>query len=941
MSISREPWLGTNPRYQQSHRWPHRHGSELRPPQYFKFTQPHKLVTIAAHMRFLPVLTIRHGATGSRGGTSSMDTDPRASGLARRFTRNLLSRIGFRAATGGPNRHRNNRRRRRLHTTGGLLLLGVILLVAACSGSSGDPADGSASSTDSSTTSQLSGAGAGQDGSTGSGTGSGSGDAAGDPADGGESEAAQPLPGSRTAIIFTSTDGSALGDSRTVFSVTDTTTNESFTVPVVGNLADTRAELEVPPGTYRISTTGPSVSGQASYTVRDFEPVEVTIAAPTADAPEQVATIDFGLDVQVTALELRIEDVTATSISLSWVNNSDISITEYVLRRTDGSVAVTDPSGGQAVPLSSPTADSARVRGLTPETEYTFTLFATADDGRPLRYKSLSVTTASLSGDLPSFALAPNTIVPTDLDSLNPESIDGVRVRVTLAPGNTGRASTSPLPGVDPTAFESGGCVVGAPFLLTTDVAGDDAFYGVIESCDSGASGFRQTGGGTTAVVNSDVPMAAVFTYFDFSSSTEATCIDLESGRRLDAAAPECAGGLDSDGDGVPDSTELAAGTDPSLSDSDADGVSDYDELYVLGTDPLNSDSDFDTLLDTEGFDFGTDPLSVDSDGDGCLDPAELALGRDPANPADGSSPCPAPEGVESWESLLDGLKEGDEALFQPEEPAGPDIADLGDAQQLGSGEVQVTLLWDSGDDLDLYVTDPNGEQIYFDAPNSSSGGFLDVDDRGGDCTEAVTRAENVFWETGAPSGTYTVEVQNFEACGDSAVARLQVRVGGELVVDRGVNVGVDGPITFTVDRTAANGSRPVVTVASDLSSAPSAGPRSRLARGPKVECEAEGEAVILLNPYVGPYNKTDFSLRWWGITWDVELGVKASVNPKVSVSGTYSCALDLPSQTFQLTTYPVPINLELAPVVEGAAQASINLEGPSAELTIGIKSTG
>lgn len=85
----------------------------------------------------------------------------------------------------------------------------------------------------------------------------------------------------------------------------------------------------------------------------------------------------------------------------------------------------------------------------------------------------------------------------------------------------------------------------------------------------------------------------------------------------------------------------------------------------------------------------------------------------------------------------------------------------------LGTGDVQVTLIWNSTNDLDLWVTDPKGEKIFFGYPSSFSGGELDVD-ANADCREDVTSqpVENIFWRVGsAPLGEYTVEVNYFKQC--------------------------------------------------------------------------------------------------------------------------------------------------------------------------------
>jgi uncharacterized protein YfaP (DUF2135 family) len=75
-----------------------------------------------------------------------------------------------------------------------------------------------------------------------------------------------------------------------------------------------------------------------------------------------------------------------------------------------------------------------------------------------------------------------------------------------------------------------------------------------------------------------------------------------------------------------------------------------------------------------------------------------------------------------------------------------------------GGGAVKVTLSWESAVDIDLHVTDPNSEEIYYSHTTSASGGTLDVDDRDGG-TALVPAVENIFWDTNAPSGTYTVTV--------------------------------------------------------------------------------------------------------------------------------------------------------------------------------------
>jgi hypothetical protein len=84
---------------------------------------------------------------------------------------------------------------------------------------------------------------------------------------------------------------------------------------------------------------------------------------------------------------------------------------------------------------------------------------------------------------------------------------------------------------------------------------------------------------------------------------------------------------------------------------------------------------------------------------------------------------------------------------------------------KVGSGDVQISLSWSTASDLDLHVVGPDSVEIYYGNPTSPSGGTLDLDSNAG-CSSG-TGNENVTWPTGqAPSGTYTVRVDDYAACG-------------------------------------------------------------------------------------------------------------------------------------------------------------------------------
>jgi hypothetical protein len=83
--------------------------------------------------------------------------------------------------------------------------------------------------------------------------------------------------------------------------------------------------------------------------------------------------------------------------------------------------------------------------------------------------------------------------------------------------------------------------------------------------------------------------------------------------------------------------------------------------------------------------------------------------------------------------------------------------------------ELRFSLLWNDTNDLDIHVTTPSGEVIFYQDRNSSCGGELDVD-----CNASMPYTtepvENVQWEVGhAPTGTYEVLVHFFGSHGTSA----------------------------------------------------------------------------------------------------------------------------------------------------------------------------
>jgi hypothetical protein len=114
---------------------------------------------------------------------------------------------------------------------------------------------------------------------------------------------------------------------------------------------------------------------------------------------------------------------------------------------------------------------------------------------------------------------------------------------------------------------------------------------------------------------------------------------------------------------------------------------------------------------------------------------------------------------------------------------------------QGGGGDVQISLAWDNEADLDLWVTDPAGERIYYGNRSSASGGQLDVDDRNG------FGPENIFWPEGeAPEGTYRVQLDHYSGPAPSGY-RILLIVGERAQTFSG-SIGDDQTLditTFTV----------------------------------------------------------------------------------------------------------------------------------------------
>jgi tRNA (guanosine-2'-O-)-methyltransferase len=98
------------------------------------------------------------------------------------------------------------------------------------------------------------------------------------------------------------------------------------------------------------------------------------------------------------------------------------------------------------------------------------------------------------------------------------------------------------------------------------------------------------------------------------------------------------------------------------------------------------------------------------------------------------------------------------------------------------TGLMQVTASWNTGADIDLYVTGPLGDTLSFQRPSTPSGGLVDHSGRG-DCVDMPNpRIENIRWVGARPmDGIYEIETHYWGECigrGGPTSVTISVAVG-------------------------------------------------------------------------------------------------------------------------------------------------------------------
>jgi hypothetical protein len=101
-------------------------------------------------------------------------------------------------------------------------------------------------------------------------------------------------------------------------------------------------------------------------------------------------------------------------------------------------------------------------------------------------------------------------------------------------------------------------------------------------------------------------------------------------------------------------------------------------------------------------------------------------------------------------------------------------------ATDLADADIAVTVRWTGASDVDLHVTDPNGEEVYYANEQTPEGGRLDLDSNAG-CSIDNVNQETISWpKDAAPDGAYTIVVEYFSDCDQpSAPWTLTLNVQG------------------------------------------------------------------------------------------------------------------------------------------------------------------
>ena len=111
-------------------------------------------------------------------------------------------------------------------------------------------------------------------------------------------------------------------------------------------------------------------------------------------------------------------------------------------------------------------------------------------------------------------------------------------------------------------------------------------------------------------------------------------------------------------------------------------------------------------------------------------------------------------------------------------EPDESELDSVLDSLNAGTGEITISMLWDTDDDLDLHVETPDGSEIYY-GNREDAGGYLDVDANVGGRT-MDNPVENIYFDSPS-AGTYSVWIEDYSDRTDGTTSYLvRVTVGDQ-----------------------------------------------------------------------------------------------------------------------------------------------------------------
>lgn len=705
-------------------------------------------------------------------------------------------------------------------------------------------------------------------------------------------------------VVFASTDGTATIGSRSVFILRNVQTGESMLIPVRGNGANTASEVFVRPGTYDVIPPAPSVDGYKTYTTKEVSKNRITVAS--GGAPQMVT---FSLDTQIAPVVMQADKVTANTVTLNWGTLAGVTVRGYTIVRTDGDREAASETAGVVVANVPGTTSSVEAQGLAANRKYTFTLFATASDGSKLPTRSVTVSTARVTGGTQSsYAVAPNTITPQDFASLRAEAVSETSVRVAL-PANVTRSSSSNMPGLADGGLRGNDCVVGTPFLVTTDVAGDKSFYGLIDACEG-------SGSAASAIVNRDVPLSAVFDYFRISTDDYSGCYDTETGKELPGGVAACRQ-ISQQGP--------TAGAAPV-----GDQQSGVASAPPAGSATLPFDQQTDLVREKRYWSqSGSHYLVFQADGNLVVYRADggyvWGLDRQPNADfrrigrvtwqADGNLAAYTADNQYIWSALTRDPDASARLLINPQ----------GVLQIVRGGQA----MWSA-----------STPQASLEEQTSPSG------------ADPVAPAQLARQDGGEPASTGTAAVSSA-----SGFAVPVANISQMSPADYASRLSAYGAAnTITPWHEPAVGYAPGVVQAAamlgygqrapdHISLVPSrVGPPlgvAMMAAASSVSCDTSGRAVFTPGMGVSTLRKFDFELAGIKLKWDIEAGVVASVNPLIDIEGKASCSVDIPGINIPIGGAAIPFSVRLKPEISAEAAAQLLVKGPSVALELGVSSKG